>query len=70
MLRLAITRKGDPFPEERTFGDHPGEPADLVTIGRAETNDVVLDDPEGVISRHHAVLVRLPGPDGGTSSAT
>lgn len=64
MLRLVITKKGDPFQEERTFSDSPEERADLVTIGRAETNDVVLDDPEGMISRHHAVLVRLPGPAG------
>ena len=34
---------------------------DIITIGRAEENDLWLPDKDKVISRYHAALVRLPG---------
>lgn len=58
MPRLVLT-KGDTFRKELAFTDAD---ADIVMIGRAQTNDIVLPDPSRRVSRYHAAIVRAPGP--------
>ncbi|MFA6110414.1 MAG: sigma 54-interacting transcriptional regulator [Candidatus Latescibacterota bacterium] len=52
---LTITRQGESSGEVRHLAD-----AEIVTIGRAQRNDIVLVDPTNRVSRYHAALVALP----------
>jgi pSer/pThr/pTyr-binding forkhead associated (FHA) protein len=57
MPQLVITR-GDRLYKEWVFTD-----ADIVTIGRAQTNAIVLPDRSQKVSRYRAAIVRAPGPE-------
>jgi len=52
MARLII-RKGASL-----YKEHDLAGADIVTIGRSKTNDIILPDPSRKVSRCHAALVR------------
>src|ERR1039457_5455742 len=55
MPQLIVYRK-DTLHREYSFSD-----ADILTIGRARTNGIVLPDAEHYVSRQHAVIVRAAG---------
>lgn len=57
MPRLIIN-KGKEFYTELILPDQ-----DILTIGRAEANDIVLPDPSLQVSRHHAAIIRLADTD-------
>src|ERR1051325_360260 len=54
MPRVVIT-KGNEFRKEVIFTD-----ADIIPVGRSETNAIVLPDSTLKVSRHHAAIVRAP----------
>ena len=57
MPQFVITRGGKLY-REWVFPH-----ADIMTIGRAPTNTLVLPDRHQKISRYHAAIVRVPGPE-------
>lgn len=55
MPRVVIT-KGDQFRKELVFTN-----TDIISVGRSETNAIVLPDPSLKVSRHHTAIVRIAG---------
>lgn len=62
MIQLDMTRRGSPLRQVRVVVRDDIATGTL-TIGRAWTNDLVLEDASRTVSRYHSAIIRLPGDD-------